>query len=165
MNLMCSQLDINYCSVVETFVSKSLCHSVCLVMDASALNNKNPPTGTANLGYQCLLEETDQPQGLRSWPCVLHFPREEPPLAHWPNIVSLIIDNSFELDKYKEPLYYHDNTVNFTYYISKIEPRILIVILFNKKRKKNDEVTQEFLFIISTHLRNWKVFSRLKPLA
>ncbi|GMF12779.1 unnamed protein product [Phytophthora lilii] len=37
--------------------------------------------------------------GLRSWPAVFCYPEgSSPPLAHWPNIVSLIMDNRSALD-------------------------------------------------------------------
>jgi len=160
---LCNQLDINYYSVVENFVTKSQCHSVCLVLDSSKLTNTRLPTGVPEVGYQLPSEEEPAVQGIASWPCVFSYPREAPPLNHWHNIVSLIIDNIDELDKYQNPVYFHDDKLNFTYYISKVEPRLLIVILFLKKRKKNDQVIDEFLWIMSTHLRNIKVFSRLKP--
>lgn len=36
--------------------------------------------------------------GLRGWPAVFCYPNKEPPLQHWPNIVSLIMDNRTALE-------------------------------------------------------------------
>lgn len=36
--------------------------------------------------------------GLRGWPAVFCYPNNEPPLQHWPNIVSLIMDNRQALE-------------------------------------------------------------------
>lgn len=38
-----------------------------------------------------------------------------------------------------------------------------MVVIYQKKRNKNDQLTQEFMYIMSTNLRNWKIFSLLKP--
>lgn len=39
--------------------------------------------------------------GLRSWPAVFCYPDRAPPLEHWPNIVSLIMDNRSAIDSYR----------------------------------------------------------------
>lgn len=38
-----------------------------------------------------------------------------------------------------------------------------LVVIYNKKKQKNDLFTQEFMYIMTTNLRNWKIFSLLKP--
>lgn len=69
-----------------------------------------------------------------------------------------------QLDKYKEPIHWFEPRGETTYFITKVDPRIYLLVLFEKKKKKkNDQLTQEFLFVMSTHLRNWKVFAKLKP--
>jgi len=160
MGLICSQLDINYPSIIQTFVSKSECESVCVVMDSSS-NLEFAPTGIPSTGYECPTSDKELPQGLKSWPAVYSFP--ETPLQHWPNVISLIHESQPQLDKYKEPIHWWEPTLDATYFITKVDPRIFILVLFNKKKKKNDQVTNEFLFVMATHLRNWKVFSKLKP--
>jgi hypothetical protein len=39
--------------------------------------------------------------GLSSWPAVFCYPDRAPPLEHWPNIVSLIMDNRSAIDSYR----------------------------------------------------------------
>lgn len=41
--------------------------------------------------------------GLRSWPAVFCYPQKEAPLQHWPNIVSLIMDNRHALQTSRSP--------------------------------------------------------------
>lgn len=58
---------------VNIFVSKSQCHSVCLVMDAGS-NPEFAPTGIPNLGYECPTVDKEMPQGIKSWPAVFSYP-------------------------------------------------------------------------------------------
>jgi hypothetical protein len=65
--------------------------------------------------YQCPLETPEAPRGLRAWPAVLSFPKNEPPLEHWPNIVSLITGNESFFDRFKEPLHHDDPKAPFPF--------------------------------------------------
>eukprot|EP01127_Copromyxa_protea_P019080 TRINITY_DN6113_c0_g1_i1.p1 TRINITY_DN6113_c0_g1~~TRINITY_DN6113_c0_g1_i1.p1 ORF type:complete len:105 (+),score=14.74 TRINITY_DN6113_c0_g1_i1:200-514(+) len=101
--------------------------------------------------------------GLASWPAIMSLPQPQPPLEHWPNVISLIMGNPDHLSKYKEPLYCYDELVTSTYFFTMVEPSITMVVIYQKKKAKNDQLTQEFMYIMSTNLRNWKIFSLLKP--
>lgn len=84
-------------------------------------------------------------------------------MEHWPNVVSLAMDNAEQLDRFKEPCYCWDARANATYYISKVDPKMYLVIIFYKQRKKDDRIVQEFVYLIATHLRNWSIFAKLSP--
>lgn len=68
----------------------------------------------------------------------------------------------------KDPLHYFDLIMKTTYFIANVDPRISLVLIFeNKKVKKNDQLVTDFLLIITSYLRNFKIFERLvlKPSA
>lgn len=113
-------------------------------------------------------EEEETLTGLKSWPAIFSYPKDTP-YEHWPNLISLIQDNTEMLSKFgKDPLHYFDLIMKTTYFIANVDPRISLVLIFeNKKVKKNDQLVTDFLLIITSYLRNFKIFERLvlKPSA
>lgn len=113
-------------------------------------------------------EEEEVLTGLKSWPAIFSYPKDTP-YEHWPNLISLIQDNAEMLSKFgKDPLHYFDLIMKTTYFIANVDPKISLVLIFeNKKVKKNDQLVTDFLLIITSYLRNFKIFERLvlKPSA
>jgi len=143
----------------------------------------NSPSGSTydsigNTGMQSLvtatetIEDDEQQEetltGLKSWPAIFTYPKDTP-FEHWPNLISLIQDNADMLSKFgKDPLHYFDMIMKTTYFIANVDPKISLVLIFeNKKVKKNDQLVTDFLLIITSYLRNFKIFERLvlKPSA
>lgn len=64
----------------------------------------SPPTANHTLFMQVDTEREEEQSdfsplwGLRGWPAVFCYPSQEPPLAHWPNLVSLIMDSRVAFD-------------------------------------------------------------------
>jgi hypothetical protein len=89
--------------------------------------------------------------------------QENPPLEHWPNIVSIIQDNEEIFAKSnRDPLFYHDPKLKVTYFVDKVEPHISLVVIFvDKKVKKNEQVVLDFYSIMISCLRNYKILERL----
>jgi hypothetical protein len=38
-----------------------------------------------------------------------------------------------------------------------------MVLIYNKKKDQNDSAIRELLYMITTNIRNWKIFSSLVP--
>jgi hypothetical protein len=89
--------------------------------------------------------------------------QENPPLEHWPNIVSIIQDNEEVLAKSnREPLFYNDPKLKVTYFVDKVEQHISLVVIFiDKKVKKNEQVVLDFYNNMISCLRNYKILERL----
>jgi len=161
-----TKLEINYFALISDFVQKAQCYHVSLIFDEAGCQQTEPVASnstTVNFGYDCSKPLNPTKSGLASWPAIVSYPQESGPLEHWPNVVSLIMDNPEQLNKYKEPLFCFDAHAHASYFFSKIDPRVWLVVIYNKKKNKNDVFTQEFMYIMTTNLRNWKIFSLLKP--
>jgi len=160
-----TKLEINYQSLVVDFCQKAGAYHVSVIFDEAGSQQPEPPPPNStlvNVGYDFSGEPIEKKMGLASWPSIVSYPSGQP-LEHWPNVISLIMDNPDHLNKYKEPLFCLDTHVNASYFLSKIDPRMWLVVIYNKKKNKNDLLTQEFMYIMTTNLRNWKIFSLLKP--
>jgi len=133
----------DYISRLRQYVEESKCFNISLLVQ--------PPPAK-------------QTEGIRSWPGKFTCPQEEPPTIHWPNIISLISDHIGLLNTYgNSPLCYYDTKVETTYYIIKVERRMIMVILFGCKKEQDDIMVGSFVREITSELRNVKIFQQLKP--
>jgi hypothetical protein len=90
------------------------------------------------------------------------LPFQEPPVQeHWPNIISVVYENLENLNKYRDPVTFFDKKVQCTYFISKIEPQMFFVAIYEKK-KDNDTNVKDFMNNIANYLRGFKNFEQLK---
>ncbi|KAF1332367.1 hypothetical protein FI667_g3454, partial [Globisporangium splendens] len=122
--------------------------------------------------------------GLRGWPAVFCYPNNEPPLQHWPNIVSLIMDNrdaikttrpvcvpSFSDDVTMLRVCAHDDVVvvccSFThtekrlkvsYYITRVDPCMHLVLLLEGTRRPNEKTIQDFMQTLTENLQHSGAF-------
>ncbi|KAJ8576184.1 hypothetical protein ON010_g3028 [Phytophthora cinnamomi] len=81
--------------------------------------------------------------GLRSWPAVFCYPEgTSPPLAHWPNIVSLIMDNRSLLDSVRPVFMHAERRQKTTYHISQVDEAMYLVLLSEGVKKSNEKVAQ-----------------------
>eukprot|EP00003_Mantamonas_plastica_P019614 TRINITY_DN3191_c0_g1_i4.p1 TRINITY_DN3191_c0_g1~~TRINITY_DN3191_c0_g1_i4.p1 ORF type:complete len:134 (-),score=30.30 TRINITY_DN3191_c0_g1_i4:172-573(-) len=113
-------------------------------------------------GYRCpdVNNPYEQPQGLRSYPAIFSCP-SEPPFEHWPNLISLIVDNSEELDRYENvPVYLYDSGTHATYFVFKLEPVVYLTIIFQDKKKQDDKNVMQFIGYLGHNLRMIDVFDQ-----
>jgi len=115
------------------------------------------------IGYVLDLEPVGNASGLASWPAIVSAPHMNAPKEHWPSVVSLIMDNIDFLNRYKEPIHCFDKTNMSTYYCAKLDRRMYLILIYNKKKDQNDSTIKELLYTLTTNLRNWKIFSLLVP--
>jgi len=98
--------------------------------------------------------------GLAAWPALFHAPHSATSLraAHWPNVVSMIMDHAPRLQEGVLVVYY-DRAVKTTYVLQPIEPRITLVFLVVDKRAEL-AVLKSFASNLARSLRI--AFPRLK---
>jgi len=119
----------------------------------------------SEFGYQFFDVNTPPPQGLQAWPTVFCYP--DPPQLEYNNkikpcIVSLIMEHQVSLSKFKNPVYFSEEMGStLTYFITQVENRMYLVVLYNKKKKQTDQATVEFINDMAAELRNWKIFTLL----
>lgn len=89
------------------------------------------------------------------------FPKDPPIQSHWPNLISVIFQNQEFIDSYGPPYCYFDKKVGVTYFISRIEPTVLLTVIYEKK-KDTDNPIRESIDSISATLRNFKLFEELR---
>lgn len=99
--------------------------------------------------------------GLSSWPAVFCYPQSTPPLQHWPNIVSLIMDNRPLLEPpVLNTLTHTERRIKTCYYIKRVDPAIFLVLILEGKRRPNERTTQDFMQTLTENLQHSGVFER-----
>lgn len=98
-------------------------------------------------------------------------------MDHWPNLISIILDNDAHLNQYKQPLYYFDQVqicccathltfackvISFTYFLTKVDAHITVAAVYKEKQKANDPLIRGSLNTIADHLRNAVIFAKLR---
>lgn len=111
-------------------------------------------------------EEISSQSGIRSWPCIFNYPEDQNRqmliLSHWPNLLSLIMDNTEKLNADAEPLFFNDS--RSSYYICCVDPRIYLCVMFNyntKTKPKTNKITHDFMHHMNVYLRGLRLFSYL----
>jgi len=100
--------------------------------------------------------------------------------GHWPNVINIIFEQTHELNKFRDPIYFYDNLVRVTYILTKIEPTMLMVCCFlfmltltfihslsffkaeKWKKKDKGDTTLRDINHIANSLRMTKLFDQLK---
>eukprot|EP01128_Nolandella_sp_AFSM9_P012409 TRINITY_DN9253_c0_g1_i1.p1 TRINITY_DN9253_c0_g1~~TRINITY_DN9253_c0_g1_i1.p1 ORF type:complete len:506 (+),score=88.88 TRINITY_DN9253_c0_g1_i1:23-1519(+) len=128
-------------------------------------DTSHSPISTTEPGQGYVFPDTNREElrGLKSWPALISYPEPTPPLEHMPSLVSLLIDNEAHLSLYREPVYFSDPRSKATYFVSKVDEFMYLTIIYDSQKPANDRESQGFLYIMSTHLRNWKLFEKLNP--
>eukprot|EP00455_Lapot_gusevi_P055064 TRINITY_DN8924_c0_g1_i1.p1 TRINITY_DN8924_c0_g1~~TRINITY_DN8924_c0_g1_i1.p1 ORF type:complete len:466 (+),score=40.01 TRINITY_DN8924_c0_g1_i1:96-1493(+) len=169
-----ARLPINYAAAIEAFANKTNAQHICLIYEADGLDYpiREVDEATGNLlAYRCPDPLSDSPfeppQGLRSFPAIFSHPLDQPAPVHehWPNIISLIIDRAKILNRYAEPVHFSEasNKGVITYFLNRVEPRVILLLIYREVKKKNDPMVLEFVKVISDRLRLLSMFRHLKP--
>ncbi len=95
------------------------------------------------------------PMGIRSWPAAFSYPKDPPIQEHWPNIISVIYEQADGLNKFRDPITFFDKKVQCTYFLSKIEPAMIFLAIYDKK-KDTDTNIKDFMNNIANYLRGFK---------
>ena len=163
---------LNFVSLIEAFAAKypnQLAH-VCLLYEAEnvgyPVHQIDPDSNM--LGYSVPVESFEPVQGLKSYPCFFSFPLDVPaPVPdHWPNIVCFISEDraTKELDK-NTPVFFTDlaqkSNTTWSYFLSRIEPRVILFVLLKVLKKKNDQIVLDFFTEMKERLRFLYAFKKL----
>ncbi|KAK1931938.1 hypothetical protein P3T76_012438 [Phytophthora citrophthora] len=98
--------------------------------------------------------------GLRSWPAVFCYPEDSAlPLDHWPNIVSLIMDNRSALDSVRPVFMHSERRQKTTYHISRVDEAMYLVLLADGVKKFNEKVAQDFMQTVTENLQHSGAFA------
>lgn len=155
MKSLISRASIDYVGRIMAFIRRSDALSVNMLLDTHQLELYQ------GHGYHFPYDIKEKPSGLGAFPAIFSFPGERP-VGHWPNIVSILLDKVHELNTMEKIVYFFDNRVQSTYFLTRVDPRLTLVVIFNSKRSEKDSYVSTFLTETAALLRNTKVFAMLK---
>ncbi|XP_078382047.1 KICSTOR subunit 2-like [Oculina patagonica] len=155
MKSLTARASIDYVGRITAFIRRSDAFNVCMLLDTHQLE---PYQGH---GYHLPHDIKEKPSGLGAFPAVFSFPGDRP-VDHWPNIVSILLDKVNELNSMEKIVFFFDNRVQSTYFLTRVDPRMTLVVIFTTKRSEKDSYVTTFLTETATLLRNTKIFAMLK---
>lgn len=155
MKSLTSRAGVDYVGRIAAFIRRSEAFNVCMVLDTRELD---PYQGH---GYHLPLDIKETPSGVGAFPAIFSFPGERPG-EHWPNIVSIVLDRAQELSLPDKIVYFYDNKFQSTYFLTRVDLRTTLVVVFKSKRSEKDSYVTTFLNETATLLRNTKTFAMLK---
>lgn len=155
LKTLLAKSSIDFHSKIVNFHKKSCASHVALVFDSTDLSYQK------SFGYNHPLKVLGPVTGKDSFPAIFIYPPEKPD-KRWPAVISIITEHSAELNNIDRHLYFFDETIQVTYFLSQIEPRITLVVIFESKKAEKDSYVNSFLVEITTQLRCTKLFSALR---
>ncbi|ELR16348.1 uncharacterized protein ACA1_204030 [Acanthamoeba castellanii str. Neff] len=152
----------DFYAVIENFAQNTEALSVCVVYEVP--REAIPGMEFSPEGYMppSALKRYEAPKGLNSWPAIFAYPGE-PPADHWPNVVSMILDNDGDLKQYKQALMYFDKAIDYTYAAVRVDVAYTLVAIYRGKQRASESVIKSSMSTIADHLRNTSTFARLRP--
>ncbi|PFX15545.1 UPF0536 protein C12orf66-like [Stylophora pistillata] len=178
MKSVISRASADYVGRIMAFIRRSDAFSVNMLLDTHQLEQYQ------GHGYHLPFDIKEKPSGLGAFPAIFSFPGSfsflpekwvqggaqapvpeqqlDRPVGHWPNIVSILLDKVHELNTMEKIVFFFDNRVQSTYFLTRVDPRLTLVVIFNSKRSEKDSYVTTFLTETATLLRNTKVFAMLK---
>ncbi|XP_074656671.1 KICSTOR subunit 2-like [Tubulanus polymorphus] len=152
-----SKSSIDFHSKLTTFQKKTDAFNVSLVFDVHGIEDLYHGSGYAHPSKYC-----DPPKGLELFPTIFSCPGDRPS-DHWPNVVMMINDKLTDRTQFDKIVYFFDKKMLKTYYMTRIETRITLVVIFETKKTEKDSYIQNSLNEIASTLRLTRIFAALKP--
>ncbi|XP_070533173.1 KICSTOR subunit 2-like isoform X2 [Ptychodera flava] len=152
-----SKLPVDYYAKFIAFHKKTDALNISLVFDLQGCEDTYKGHGYHHPEFLF-----DRPTGLDSYPAIVSYPNERP-ANHWPNVVMLMTSRMTELSSHDRVLYFYDKQFQTTYYISKVDVRMTLVIIYDTKKNEKDSYVNTFMTEMSSQLRSNKLFASLKP--
>ncbi|XP_076437550.1 KICSTOR subunit 2-like [Babylonia areolata] len=149
----------DYFSRIVAFHRRCDPFNISLVLDTHGLSQ--PFMGH---GYHHPQRPASTPQGMDSYPAILSYPGDQP-IQHWPNVLMLVtqrLPRTSASSAFKTN-YFYDPKVQSTYFITKIDPRVSLVVIFECKKSEKDSHTNSFLTDFSAQLRSQWILGNLRP--
>lgn len=150
-----AKLPVEYYSRVVAFQKKTDAFNVSLVFDTHGSEDTYK-----GHGYHHPESYVEPPKGLDTYPAVFSYPTERPSNL-WPNVVMLLTEAP-EVGPVDRIQYFYDKTQQKTYYITKVDVKMNLVVIFDSKKSEKDTYTNNFLHEMGTLLRGIKTFASLR---
>ncbi|XP_060695218.1 KICSTOR subunit 2 [Hemiscyllium ocellatum] len=156
MKALTAKTNPDYCGKISSFIRKYDAENVSLIFD-----NRGSETFQGH-GYHHPHSYREAPKGVDQYPAVVSLPTDRP-LMHWPNVIMIMTDRAAELNTLDKIVYFYDDKVQSTYFLTRPEPQFTIVVIFVSRKSEKDSHFLSFLNELSSSLKNSKPFASLKP--
>lgn len=153
MKMYLSNLSVDYYSKVVAFQKKTDASYIILVFDTHG-------TDYTGHGYHFPVGYREPPKGLDSFPAVFSYPRDKP-IHLWPNVIMLLSEPASGSHG-ERPVYFYDEVQQITYFITKVDVRMSLLLVFESKKLEKDTTISNFLQDMSSCLRGTRLLSSLK---
>ena len=154
-----SKLNMDFYTKIMTFQRKADATNISLLLDAKGL--QEPFKG---LGYQLPQKFSEPLSGIDGYPAIFSYPGERP-IKHLPALVTSIQDRMKTLASSDKPVYLLNEIEKtpHSYYLSRVDPLITLVVIFESKKSEKDSYVNNFIQEMTILLRLKKLFTGIKP--
>ncbi|KAJ8656398.1 hypothetical protein O0I10_007966 [Lichtheimia ornata] len=148
-------IKIDYYDQISTFRKRFGAHCIGLIYEVT------PSVPFYPQGYVCSGTPYEPPQGIHSFPFIYCHPNQTPK-EHMPNIISIIQGSRNKLNDPKAgPVYFYDNKITSTYYLSRVDERVVLIVIYLERHVHREAATTEFMTNMVISLRETSVIGDL----
>ncbi|CAG0921616.1 unnamed protein product [Notodromas monacha] len=156
MKTLFARLSCDYYQKVAAFHRRGDAPWILLAFDAGGM--------PVHYGYRFPLRYPVSVQGLESFPAILIYPPGMPLApAHWPSIVMLLSDPVKSAEAKERPVMFYDERMESSYYFMRVEPKITLFVLFQRRKIGRDSAVVTFMNDMVFGLRASKLIVTLCP--
>lgn len=156
MKTLTAKTNLDYFGKISSFIRKYDAVNVSLIFD-----NRGSESFQGH-GYHHPDSYREAPKGVDQYPAVVSLPSDRPAM-HWPNVIMIMTDKSVDLNTLEKVVYFYDDKVQSTYFLTRPEPHFTLVVIFESKKSEKDSHFISFLNELSHSLKSSRVFASLKP--
>ncbi|XP_063303150.1 KICSTOR subunit 2 [Pelobates fuscus] len=156
MKTLTAKTNPDYFGKICSFIRRYDAGNVSLIFD-----NRGSDSFQGH-GYHHPDSYREAPKGVDQYPAIVSLPNDRP-IMHWPNVIMIMADKSPDLNTLEKVVYFYDDKVQSTYFLTRPEPNFTIVVIFESKKSERDSHFISFLNEISHSLKSSRVFASLKP--
>ncbi|XP_072257390.1 KICSTOR subunit 2 [Pyxicephalus adspersus] len=156
MKTFTTKTNPDYFGKISSFIRKYDAVNVSLIFD-----NRGSESFQGH-GYHHPDSYREAPKGVDQYPAVVSLPTDRP-VMHWPNVIMIMTDKSADLNTLEKVVYFYDEKVQSTYFLTRPEPHFTFVVIFESKKSEKDSHFISFLNELSHSLKSSRVFASLKP--
>ncbi|CAH2277776.1 Hypothetical predicted protein [Pelobates cultripes] len=156
MKTLTAKTNPDYFGKICSFIRRYDAVNVSLIFD-----NRGSDSFQGH-GYHHPDSYREAPKGVDQYPAIVSLPNDRP-IMHWPNVIMIMADKSPDLNTLEKVVYFYDDKVQSTYFLTRPEPNFTIVVIFESKKSERDSHFISFLNEISHSLKSSRVFASLKP--
>ncbi|CAL1279319.1 unnamed protein product [Larinioides sclopetarius] len=161
MKNFCAKASFDYFSKITSFQKKYDVACIAIVLDTAGLDDYS------GHGYCHPQKAFETPKGLDSFPPIVSYPpnffSQEKQATHWPSVVMIMNNKEQDIRNTETAVSIFDLRMNATYFLSKIEARMTLVVIFESKKTERDSHIHRFMQLLCTQLRGNKLFTSIKP--